>query len=133
MNSAVIVDLVRTASGKGKPGGALSGVHPVTLLADTLTALLDRTGIDPASVDDVIAGCVSQAGEQTLNIARNAVLDVPGAWDALARLAAASPPAEHPLHERGDGGHGVFAALESGEHLPSASFGGAAPGSGRCE
>jgi acetyl-CoA acyltransferase len=74
MTSAVIVDLVRTASGKGKPGGALSGVHPVTLLADTLSALLERTGIDPALVDDVIAGCVSQAGEQTLNIARNAVL-----------------------------------------------------------
>ncbi|MEU7810929.1 acetyl-CoA C-acyltransferase [Pseudonocardia sp. NPDC049154] len=74
MTSAVIVDLVRTASGKGKPGGALSSVHPVTLLADTLSALLERTGIDPASVDDVIAGCVSQAGDQTLNIARNAVL-----------------------------------------------------------
>ncbi|MCE3551123.1 acetyl-CoA C-acyltransferase [Pseudonocardia sp. RS11V-5] len=74
MTSAVIVDLVRTASGKGKPGGALSSVHPVTLLADTLSAVLERTGIDPASVDDVIAGCVSQAGDQTLNIARNAVL-----------------------------------------------------------
>ncbi|MFR9805118.1 acetyl-CoA C-acyltransferase [Pseudonocardia sp. RS010] len=74
MTSAVIVDLVRTASGRGKPGGALSGVHPVTLLADTLSALLERTGIDPATIDDVIAGCVSQAGEQTLNIARNAVL-----------------------------------------------------------
>ncbi|WP_181779114.1 thiolase family protein [Pseudonocardia pini] len=74
MTSAVIVDLVRTASGKGKPGGALSSVHPVTLLADTLSALLERTGIDPATIDDVIAGCVSQAGEQTLNIARNAVL-----------------------------------------------------------
>jgi acetyl-CoA acetyltransferase family protein len=74
MPSAVIVDVVRTASGRGKPGGALSGVHPVRLLADTLRALLDRTGIDPAGIDDVIAGCVSQAGEQTLNIARNAVL-----------------------------------------------------------
>ena len=74
MTAAVIVDLVRTASGKGKPGGALSGVHPVTLLADTLSALLERTGIDPASVDDVIAGCESQAGEQALNVARNAVL-----------------------------------------------------------
>ncbi|MDN5748579.1 MAG: thiolase family protein [Pseudonocardia sp.] len=74
MRSAVIVDVVRTASGKGKPGGALSGVHPVSLLADTLRALLERTGIDPATIDDVIAGCVSQAGEQTLNIARNAVL-----------------------------------------------------------
>jgi acetyl-CoA acetyltransferase family protein len=74
MRSAVIVDVVRTASGRGKPGGALSGVHPVTLLAETLQALLARTGVDPAAIDDVIAGCVSQAGEQTLNIARNAVL-----------------------------------------------------------
>jgi len=74
MRSAVIVDVVRTASGKGKPGGALSSVHPVRLLADTLRALLARTDVDPASIDDVIAGCVSQAGDQALNIARNAVL-----------------------------------------------------------
>ncbi|SDU79230.1 thiolase family protein [Gordonia westfalica] len=74
MGSAVIVDIVRTGSGKGKPGGALSGVHPVNLLAETLRALLGRNDIDPATIDDVIAGCVSQAGEQTLNIARNAIL-----------------------------------------------------------
>ncbi|MGW5515115.1 thiolase family protein [Nocardia africana] len=74
MGSAVIVDIVRTASGKGKPGGALSAVHPVILLADTLRALLARNDVDPVLVDDVIAGCVSQAGEQTLNIARNAIL-----------------------------------------------------------
>ncbi|PKZ63811.1 acetyl-CoA C-acyltransferase [Gordonia terrae] len=74
MGSAVIVDIVRTGSGKGKPGGALSGVHPVNLLADTLRALLERNDLDPATIDDVIAGCVSQAGEQTLNIARNAIL-----------------------------------------------------------
>jgi acetyl-CoA acyltransferase len=74
MNSAVIVDVVRTASGRGKPGGALSGVHPVNLLADTIRALVDRTGIDPGLVDDVIAGCVSQAGDQAYNIARNATL-----------------------------------------------------------
>lgn len=74
MRSAVIVDVVRTASGKGKPGGALSSVHPVNLFANTLRALLARTDVNSASIDDVIAGCVSQAGEQTLNIARNAVL-----------------------------------------------------------
>lgn len=74
MRSAVIVDIVRTASGRGKPGGALSGVHPVRLLADTLQALLARTDIDPAQIDDVIAGCVQQVGEQTNNIARSAVL-----------------------------------------------------------
>ncbi|MBX6749707.1 MAG: acetyl-CoA C-acyltransferase [Micromonosporaceae bacterium] len=74
MTSAVIVDVVRTATGRGKPGGALHGVHPVTLLATTIRALVDRTGIDPAVVDDVIAGCVSQVGDQSINIARNAVL-----------------------------------------------------------
>jgi acetyl-CoA acyltransferase len=74
VTSAVIVDAVRTASGKGKPGGALSGLHPVDLLRQTLRALLDRNDIDPASIDDVIAGCVSQTGEQALNIARTALL-----------------------------------------------------------
>ncbi|ANY24393.1 thiolase family protein [Gordonia terrae] len=74
MKSAVIVDIVRTGAGKGKPGGALSGIHPVNLLAETLRALLERNDLDPATIDDVIAGCVSQAGEQALNIARNAIL-----------------------------------------------------------
>jgi acetyl-CoA acyltransferase len=74
MRSAVIVDAVRTASGKGKPGGALSGTHPVELLATVLKALQERTGLDPARIDDVIAGCVAQAGEQSLNIGRQGVL-----------------------------------------------------------
>jgi acetyl-CoA acyltransferase len=74
MTDAVIVDIVRTASGKGKPGGALSGVHPAELLATMLTALVERTGIDPVLVDDVIAGCVGQAGDQALNIGRTALL-----------------------------------------------------------
>ncbi|MGA8211791.1 MAG: thiolase family protein [Nocardioidaceae bacterium] len=74
MTSAVIVDVVRTASGKGKPGGGLSGVHPADLLAQTLSALVTRNDLDPASVDDVIAGCVGQVGDQSLNIARTASL-----------------------------------------------------------
>jgi acetyl-CoA acyltransferase len=74
MENAVIVDVVRTASGRGKPGGALSGVHPVELLAGTLRALVSRNDLDPALIDDVIAGCVGQAAEQALNIGRNAVL-----------------------------------------------------------
>ncbi|HEY3713332.1 MAG TPA: thiolase family protein [Jatrophihabitantaceae bacterium] len=73
MNTAVIVDAVRTASGKGKPGGALSGVHPVDLLAQVLQALVERNGLDPARIDDVIGGCVTQAGEQAANITRQAV------------------------------------------------------------
>jgi len=74
MRDAVIVDVVRTASGKGKPGGALHGLHPGDLLAQTLQQLVERNGLDPARVDDVIAGCVSQAGDQALNIARTALL-----------------------------------------------------------
>jgi acetyl-CoA C-acetyltransferase len=72
---AYILDAVRTPRGRGKAGkGAFSHLHPQELLAQTLNALADRTGIDRAEVDDVVAGCVSQAGEQGANIARNAVL-----------------------------------------------------------
>jgi acetyl-CoA acyltransferase len=74
VREAVIVEVVRTPTGKGKPGGALSGWHPVDLLAETLQALVDRAGLDPAQIDDVIAGCVSQAGQQAFNVGRNAVL-----------------------------------------------------------
>jgi acetyl-CoA acetyltransferase family protein len=64
MRSAVIVDAVRTGTGKGKPGGGLSGVHAVELLRQTLEGLVDRAGIDPGTVEDVMIGCVSQYGEQ---------------------------------------------------------------------
>ncbi|MCR2813838.1 acetyl-CoA C-acyltransferase [Microbacterium sp. zg.Y1084] len=74
MSSAVIVDVVRTPSGRGKPGGALSGVHPVDLTAGVLTALLERNGLESRQIDDVLLGCVSQVGEQSGNIARQAVL-----------------------------------------------------------
>jgi len=72
VRDAVIVAAVRTAV--GKRNGALSGVHPVDLSANVLRALAERTGLDPNMVDDVILGCVSQVGEQTFDIARNAVL-----------------------------------------------------------
>ncbi|GGE97544.1 thiolase family protein [Mycetocola zhadangensis] len=74
MSRAVIVDAVRTAAGRGKHGGGLSGIHPVDLLAQTLQRLVERVGLDPALVEDVIAGCVTQSGRQSTNIARNAVL-----------------------------------------------------------
>jgi acetyl-CoA acyltransferase len=72
VRDAVIVAAVRTPV--GKRNGGLSGVHPVDLSGQVLQALAARTGIDPALVDDVIWGCVSQVGEQTFDIARNAVL-----------------------------------------------------------
>jgi acetyl-CoA acyltransferase len=72
MREPVIVDAVRTPV--GRRGKALKDWHPTDLLAHTLTALVERTGIDPEMVDDVIAGCVRQVDEQSMNIARNAVL-----------------------------------------------------------
>lgn len=74
MANAVIVDVVRSASGRGKPGGALADISPGIMLAGVLRELLRRNDADPAGVDDVIAGCVSQSGEQASNIARTAVL-----------------------------------------------------------
>ncbi|MDP9241199.1 MAG: acetyl-CoA C-acyltransferase [Actinomycetota bacterium] len=72
MRDAVIVEAVR--SPVGKRNGGLAGVHPADLSAAVLNALVERTGVDPALVDDVIWGCVSQAGDQAFNIARTAVL-----------------------------------------------------------
>src|SRR5215471_9563513 len=75
MGKAYIIDAVRTPRGRGKAGkGALSGVHPQELLAQTLNRLAQQTGVEKKDVDDVVMGCVSQAGEQGANIARNAVL-----------------------------------------------------------
>ncbi|MBI1377925.1 MAG: acetyl-CoA C-acyltransferase [Frankiales bacterium] len=71
---AVIVEAVRTPVGVGKPGKSLSGVHPGDLSAHVLSHLVERAGVDPALVDDVIWGAVSQVGEQGANIARNSVL-----------------------------------------------------------
>jgi acetyl-CoA acetyltransferase family protein len=82
MSNAVIVDAVRTPL--GKRNGKLKDWHPVDLASEVLQALVERTGVDPAEVDDVIMGCVMQVGEQSVNVARNAVLaagwpeDVPG-------------------------------------------------------
>ena len=72
MTTAVIVDAIRTPL--GKRNGRLKDWHPVDLAAETLRAVVDRTGIDPAIIDDVVMGCVMQVGEQSVNIARNAVL-----------------------------------------------------------
>jgi acetyl-CoA acetyltransferase family protein len=82
MRDAVIVDAVRTAT--GRRNGVFADVHPVDLASVPLRALVDRNGLDPAIVDDVIMGCVTQTGEQAVNVARNALLaagfpeEVPG-------------------------------------------------------
>lgn len=75
MPDAVIVEAVRTPVGIGKPGkGSLSGIHPVDLSAIVIDAIVQRSGVDPDAIDDVIWGCVSQVGEQSANVARNAAL-----------------------------------------------------------
>ncbi len=74
MKEAVIVDAVRTPMGRGKAGGQLSTIHPNDLLAEVFKALIARTGIDPGTVDDIIIGCVSQAGEQSMTPGRQAWL-----------------------------------------------------------
>ncbi|MCV7226980.1 thiolase family protein [Mycolicibacterium komossense] len=71
---AVIIGAVRTPVGKGKANGALHDVLPADLLAHSLREIVARTGIDPGRVDDVIAGAVTQVGDQAVNIARNALL-----------------------------------------------------------
>ncbi|WP_040807440.1 thiolase family protein [Nocardia concava] len=74
MRDAVIVAAVRTPIGRGKPGGALDGVHPVDLMAHSLRAVVEQAGIDPALIDEVIGGVVSQVGEQATNVTRRASL-----------------------------------------------------------
>src|SRR5271170_5564800 len=72
MGEAYIVAATRTAA--GRKGGRLAGWHPTDLAAQVLDNLVDKTGVDPAAIEDVIMGCVGQAGEQSTNVARNAVL-----------------------------------------------------------
>jgi acetyl-CoA acyltransferase len=84
MADAVIIDAVRTPIGKGKSNGALAGVHPVDLHAHAIRTLVERTGVDPSLIDDVISGAVGQIGEQSGNTAR---------WAALAAGLPESVPA----------------------------------------
>ena len=72
MAEAYIVEAVRTAG--GRRGGRLAGWHPADMAGEVLNALIERTGIDPKAIEDVIMGCVGQVGEQSLHIGRNAVL-----------------------------------------------------------
>jgi acetyl-CoA C-acetyltransferase len=72
MAEAYIVEAIRTAG--GRRNGALAGWHPADMAGTLLDALVERTAIDPAAIDDVIMGCVSQAGEQSFHVGRNAVM-----------------------------------------------------------
>merc|ERR1739841_148064 len=72
MSTAYSVEAVRTAG--GRRGGRLAGVHPVDLAATSLDAVMERSGLEAKAVDDVVMGCVSQGGEQAMQVGRNAVL-----------------------------------------------------------
>ena len=72
MGEAYIVAATRTAG--GRKNGRLSGVHPADLAGKVLDALVERSGVDPAAIEDVIMGCVGQVGQQSTNVGRNAVL-----------------------------------------------------------
>jgi len=97
MSEAYIVAAARTAG--GKKGGRLAGWHPVDLAAQVLDALVDRSKVDPAQIEDVIMGCVSQVGEQAINVARNAVLasKLPEACPPPAWTASAAPPSRRSI------------------------------------
>jgi acetyl-CoA acyltransferase len=128
MQDAVIVDAVRTPIGRGRPTGALHGYHPADLLAHSISALMERTGVDPAMVDDVIAGCVTQLGEQALNIGRTGLLaagfpdSVPGT--TVDRQCGSSQQAVHfAAHTIMAGGYDIAIAcgVESMSRVPMGS------------
>ena len=82
MREAVLVEAIRTPIARGKMGrGDLSGIHPAALLARVQFGLCERAGIDPADIEQVIGGCVTQAGEQSNNVARNAWLSAGKSWN----------------------------------------------------
>src|SRR3989442_6932217 len=82
MSEAYIVGAVRSPIGKKK--GKLSSLHPTDLLGAVLKGLLERTGVDPLQVDDVIGGCVTQTGEQGVNVTRNPWIAPGLPWDVPA-------------------------------------------------
>ena len=101
-SSVVIVDAVRTPV--GRRGGGLSTVHPADLLGAVQTAIVERSGIDPAEVGQVVGGCVSQVGEQTFNVARTAWLaaglPLSTAATTVDTQCGSSPAGHQPGHRR---------------------------------
>src|SRR5437660_3479866 len=122
----VIVDVVRTAFGKRK--GALSTWHPTDLLGFTLKELLDRTGVDPERVDDVVGGCITQDGEQGCNVTRNGWVAAGLPWQVPAttvdRQCGSSQQATHFAAAGVAAGHydlAVACGVESMTRAPMAS------------
>ena len=100
MSTAYIVDTLRTAG--GRRGGALKDWHPVSMGAAVLDALVARTGVEPAAIDDVIVGCVSQVGEQSFHVGRNIVLasSLPDSIPRLRSTASAAPRSSRSISPR---------------------------------
>jgi len=122
----VIIDVVRTAFGKRK--GALSGWHPTDLLGFTLKSLLERTGVDPERVDDVVGGCITQAGEQGCNVTRNGWIAAGLPWQVPAttvdRQCGSSQQAMHFVAAGVKAGHydlAIACGTESMTRAPMAS------------
>src|SRR5690242_14063368 len=124
MSEPVILEVVRTPYGKNR-GGAYANTHPAALLAHALQGLVDRAGLEPGRVDDVVAGCNTQAGEQAADIARQAVLlagwpvTVPAA--TLQRFCGSSQEAVHMAARAvaaGDMRYAVGAGVESMSRVP---------------
>jgi acetyl-CoA acetyltransferase family protein len=74
VSAALVIDAVRSPMGRGRPGGDLAELHPVELLAQVISALVERSGVDPGHVEDLLVGCVTQSSEQSGNIGRMAWL-----------------------------------------------------------
>ena len=120
MATAYIVDAVRTAG--GRRGGKLAGVHPVDLAAASLDHLIGKTGIDPAAVDDVVMGCVSQAGQQAMQAARRLMREE-GIFTGISSGAAAHAALHLACLPENKGKRIVFIACDTAErYLSTALF-----------
>src|SRR4030095_6304754 len=125
MAEAYIVEALRTAG--GRRGGALRDWHPADLGAAVLDSLVGRSGIDPAAVDDVIVGCVSQVGEQSFHIGRNMVMasDLPDSVPAVSidRQCGSSQQALHFAAQAGMSGTQDVAIAAGVESMPRVPMG----------
>lgn len=128
MNDTYIISAVRTPVGKGRPGGALADVRPDELAALTLSEAVRRADLQPEQVDDVALGCVTQVGEQGINIGRIATLlaGFPVAVPALSvnRMCGSSQQAVHAMSQAiaaGDMDIGIGAGVESMSRVPMGS------------
>src|ERR1043165_2784740 len=123
---AVIVDCARSAFGKRK--GALSGWHPTDLLGLVLRTMIERNDLDPSLIDDVVGGCVTQAGEQGCNVTRNAWVAAGLPWSVPAtsgrRQWGSAQPAAHLVGQGGIAGAydiGIACGVESMTRAPMSS------------